>query len=470
MKVLFLAAEAAPLAKVGGLADVAGELPRALGRLGCEVRVVMPFHASIDRASYPIEPRCELDVPRSGGGLRAELYALDLEGVHFWLIDGPPVRQVPGVYGNSEQDGAKFVFCDRAALLACEQLSWQPDLLHANDWHAAAAVNFLRAWRQDGGFWSDVRSLFTIHNLAYMGSEAARADYAVPEFELPDVPDWARHLPLPSGIASADWISTVSPAYAREIQTAEYGFGLEHLLSRRSASLTGIMNGIDPQRWDPAHDAALVRAYDIETLPARDENKQSLRDELGLPQDTSPLLAMVTRLDQQKGVDLALVALEMLLSEPWQFVLLGTGDPALEEQARRFAERHPQRARALLRFDEHAARRLYASGDLLLIPSRFEPCGLTQLIGMRYGSVPVVRGTGGLLDSVPDADLEAGGTGFVFQAPAAADLAGALGRALTAFRDLARWRAIQHAGMRRDSSWGKAASEYVELYRKLADA
>lgn len=464
MKVLYLAAEATPLVKVGGLADVAGELPRALVRLGLDIRVAMPLHAGIDRSAYGLEEQSRFPVERGNGSVEATVSALDIGGVSFWLLDGDPIRAVPGVYGQPEQDGEKYVFSAKAALLACQACGWQPDIIHANDWHAAAAINFIRSWRDDIPAWSGIRSLLTIHNLAYMGSEKARSIYAVPETSDPLLPGWAERLPLPSGIALADAINTVSPTYAQEIQTPEYGCGLEHLLAARRDRLSGIMNGIDRTQWNPEADSALDQPFSPETLELRSRNKDRLQRELGLPPKAAPLIGMITRLDHQKGVDLALEALEGLLDREWQFVLLGTGDPALEALAREFANQHPERVRALLRFDDRAARRLYGSADLILVPSRYEPCGLAQLIGMRYGAVPVVRATGGLRDSVLDVDQTPEGTGFVFAAVAPEDLRAAIHRALGVFEDKRRWRSIQQLGMKRDHSWERTAVAYAELY------
>jgi len=469
LKILFLAAEATPLAKVGGLADVAGELPRELVRRGIDVRLAMPMHATIDRSAYPFLELCRFPVGRSGFEIEAVIYKLELEGVQLWLIDGEPVRVVPAVYGQPAQDGEKYVFCAKAALLACEVCSWQPEILHANDWHAAAAINFLDRWREESSTWSGVRSLLTIHNLAYMGSENARAAYQVPQSHNPALPDWGTNLPLPSGIATADWVSTVSPSYAQEIQTAEYGCGLEQLLAARADRLLGILNGIDTEVWNPTTDGTLDQSFSMETIEIRQENTFGLQRELGLPLDGSPLIGMITRLDHQKGVDLALQALDQIAGEAWQFVLLGTGDQALEVLANEFVERYHLRARVLLRFDASIARRLYASCDMLLIPSRYEPCGLAQLIGMRYGAVPVVRGTGGLKDSVPDVDQESNGTGFVFDAADVHDLVACLLRALRVFQDKNRWRKIQVEGMSRDHSWKRTADDYSGLYQKLRD-
>jgi starch synthase len=470
LKVLFLAAEATPLVKVGGLADVAGELPRELARNGLDVRTVVPLHSTIDRSLYSLDEMCSFPVARAGSDPEAVVYSVELEGNHFWLIDGEPVRAVDGVYGQPEQDGEKYAFWSKAALTACKACGWQPDVLHAHDWHAAAAVNLLEQWREEVEFWSQIRSLLTVHNLAYMGSQSGREAYSVPVVQHPALPAWAKGLPLPSGIAAADWVSTVSPTYAQEIQTTEYGAGLESLLRARRDRLSGIMNGIDNENWDPSVDRALKQTYTIKTLELRSQNKSKLQGELGLPAEDIPLIGMITRLDHQKGVDLALEALEKITDEAWQFILLGTGDPALEALSRGFAEQHPKRARALLKFDSRAARRLYASVDMLLIPSRYEPCGLAQLIGMRYGAVPVVRATGGLKDSVLDADQSPHGTGFVFEEARPDSLVQAVLRALKSYQSPVRWRSIQEAGMQQDHSWVRTAGAYAELYRSIKNA
>jgi starch synthase len=469
MRVLFLAAEATPLAKVGGLADVIGELPRALSSEGLEVRVAIPLHSTISRAALDLVPLPAFTVARRGGAVKAEVFELQHAGIHFWLIDGDPVRSAPGIYGVPALDASKFVFCSLAALQACEATGWLPDLIHAHDWHAAPAVSRLKQLRADDGPWKEVASLLTIHNLPYQGSasEAALEAFGLPAGDHPALPEWAQRLPLAVGIADADWVSTVSPTYALEIQTVRFGAGLEQLLSARKDRLTGILNGIDHAIWNPGRDEAISSQYDSASLEKRVENTAHLRAEFGLPDlPQVPLLGMVTRLDFQKGVDLAVKALELLSSPAWQFILLGTGDPAIEEMCAEFASRHGERVRFINQFDPGLSRRIYAGCDLLLIPSRYEPCGLAQMIGMRYGALPLVRSTGGLRDTVQDIDLTADGVGFVFEEEVPGTLAERIRRALQLFTERDVWQAAQVRAMDRDHSWNASALKYLELYRR----
>ncbi len=470
MKVLFIAAEATPLAKVGGLADVAGELPRALIREGVEPRVVLPLHSTIKRSDYQLEPLPHFPVPHREGSVTAELFELEYEGVHYWLVDGDPVRSAPGVYSDPARDADKYVFTSLAALIACEAYEWNPALLHAHDWHAAPAVSKLRQLREEGGVWTSVASLLTIHNLPYLGigSETALDDYDVPSTVHPALPDWARRLPLAAGIAAADWLSTVSPTYAKEIQTERYGSGLERLISARRDRLVGILNGIDYSVWDPAIDGNISAQFDTTTVEIRSQDTAHLRKTLGLPETAGPLMGMITRLDYQKGVDLALEALAQIVDLPWQFVLLGTGDQRLEQLCQTLADRFPDRVRFLQKFDPLLSRQIYAGCDLILIPSRYEPCGLAQLIGMRYGAVPVVRSTGGLKDTVQDVDVDPGGVGFTFEDEDPDAFAAALRRAIIVFRKHDIWRELQVRGMRRDHSWDASARSYVQLYEKAS--
>ncbi|NIM93728.1 MAG: glycosyltransferase [Anaerolineales bacterium] len=469
MKVLFLAAEATPIIKVGGLADVAGELPSYLQDLGVDVRVVIPFHTSIHREEWVLERVVEVDVPSANGPAPGILYRTEAEGSVYYLVDGDPIRTVHGVYSDPYQDGFKFTFAFLAALQAMEQLGWRPDLVHGHDWHVCAALAWLHNNRDTVPFWRETASLLTIHNLPYMGagSESALETYGIPQSDDPRLPDWARRMPLPLGIATSDWLNAVSPTYAEEIQTSHFGHGLEGILHDRRDRLVGILNGIDAKNWNPETDGDLPHRYSRQELTARRAVKADLLDSVNLtPVTKTPLLGMVTRMDYQKGIDIALQALRDIQDETWQFLLLGTGDPYLEEMARSFGSEFEGRARVEIRFDPLLARRIYGGADMLLIPSRYEPAGLTQMIAMRYGCVPVVSATGGLKDTVEDYDETRSGTGFVFTPNEPQILSETIRRAITVFKDQRRWRGIQLRGMARDFSWINSAREYVQLYEK----
>ena len=468
MKVLFLAAEAAPLVKVGGLGDVAGELPRALLRLGVEVRLAIPRYPLVADQIRGRSPLAVVDVPRPSGPLQAVVHETTMRGVPVWLIGGEPIDRVASVYGDEAADASKFVFFVLAALQACRATGWMPDIVHAHDWHTAPALAWMRTV---GEAWASTGTLLTIHNLAYMGAGGGDAlrEYGIPPANHARLPDWARVLPLPLGMAHADAITAVSPGYATEIQTPAFGYGLEAFLASRSDTLRGILNGIDPEVWNPERDACLLSHYDKRSIASRAPNKADLQRAVGLPVEPRiPMLAMITRLDMQKGVDLVLEAMERLADRPWQLVLLGTGDPGLEDRAAASAAREPGRIRFLPTFDTELARRIYAGTDVILVPSRYEPCGLVQMIGMRYGAVPVVRATGGLKDTVAPFAPGGKGTGFVFEPADAQALAETMGEALAVYEDPRAWRGLQQRGMEQDFSWGRSARVYADLYSEIA--
>lgn len=469
MNILFLAAEASPLSKVGGLGDVAGELPRALRRLGVDVRTALPLHASTDASKLTVERTLRLSIPRAGATVPAAVHLAEQGDLPFWLVDSEAIRAASSIYAQPAEDGEKYTQFCRAAVTACECLGWIPDIVHANDWHTAPAVSWASHLRLASPDWAATRSVLTIHNLAYMGggSEAALEAFLLPRPQAASLPAWARSLPLPLGLAAADGVTTVSPSYAAEIRTPEFGCGLDRVLAALGDRLQGILNGIDSQVWNPATDEALPRRYSAESLAGRDGNKQDLQRELGLPQDAHvPLLAMVTRMDSQKGVDLALEALPGMLDLAWQFVLLGTGEEALEVSSRQLAAQQPDRVRAVHRFDAGLARRIYAASDLMLVPSRYEPCGLTQMIAMRYGSIPVVRATGGLRDSVTPLTGNQG-TGFVFESADSSSLESAVRAAIAVYRDPVAWQALQRRAMAQDFGWDRSARAYRDFYDRM---
>lgn len=470
MRVLFLAAEATPFVKVGGLADVAGELPAALRARGMDVRLVLPLHRAIDRRSLSLHHVADVIVHGRVDEVPGTAFVAGADDGPVYLIDGDLIRSAADVYGEPEADAAKFAFFCLAALETCESIQWKPDVVHAQDWHAAPAVVWLARMGKRSDFWRGVGSVLTVHNLPFMGAGGAAglSTFGIDPTEDARLPIWARPLPLPLGLAHADWITTVSPSYALEIQTPPFGCGLDPLLRERSDHLVGILNGLDPGVWDPAADPSLPVHFSRRDLSLRAQVKQYLQSELDLPGEPCvPVLGMVTRLDTQKGVDLALAALEAVLDLPWQLVLLGKGDTALTAASAAFAAAHPERCRFLEGYAPQLASRIYAGADMLLVPSRYEPCGLTQMIALRYGCVPVVRATGGLRDTVVDC-AGAAGTGFLIEEATAESLASALRRALEVYADQRRWRGLQRRGMAQDFSWSRSAERYEQVYAAAA--
>ena len=471
MRVLFLSAEAEPFVKVGGLADVAGALPAALRVLGHDVRLAMPGYGAIDWPRYAPERRARFDVPHVHGAQPSEIYETRIRETPVFLVTGPPIPRDQRIYGSGiDEDSPKFIFFSLAALFSCQALGWKPDILHANDWHTGAAVLWLATQGPRNDFFRSVASVFTIHNLLYRGEGSGRhlADYglALPESSR-FLPDFLRDSPLGLALLSADALSTVSPTYAREILTPAFGEGLDGVLRARQDRLSGIVNGIDMEAWNPATDGAIASRFDFDSLERRAANKAALQLREGLEQTGAPLLAVVSRLDYQKGLDLAGPAVRRWLEAGGQFILLGTGQRSLEADFSAIERDHPGRAAARLRFDADLARRIFAGADMVLVPSRYEPCGLTQMFAMRYGALPIVRRTGGLADTVTDADAgDGGGTGFLFDEFSQSALEGALGRALRVYAQRQEWTEIQRRGMRKDFSWSRSAVEYVELYER----
>lgn len=468
INVLFLAAEAEPFVKVGGLGDVASALPRALRNLPAKVRgdslldmrLALPYHGVIKANARPL---VIFPIERDGKDVMVQVSESVLDGMPVYLIGGDPINSVGSVYSsNPVVDAEKYSFFSLAALELPRVLNWNVDVIHAHDWHTALAAYAMLLKRWAGRMTGTV-SVLTMHNLPYMGADVTDvlASYNLPVAQT-DLPDWARALPLPLGLFSADAIVAVSPTYAQEILTAEFGCGLDDFIHRHREVLHGIINGIDNDSFDPSTDSAIPFQFTAENPAIREKNKTALQEKLGLPVDpVTPMLAMVGRMDIQKGVDLTLNVLEKITDIPWQFVLLGTGDPALEEQARKLQMEYPGRVRVELRFDGAMARHIYAAADMLLMPSRYEPCGLAQMIAMRYGCLPIVHATGGLSDTVNDA------TGFRFKSATPRSLRTALVKALTVYTDREHWRAKQQTAMRADFSWAKPAQEYFELYQSL---
>ncbi len=473
INILFLAAEAEPFVKVGGLADVAGSLPLALRALPyqatrgtkLDVRLVLPLHRSNRADSTTMRPVAEVSVYRQGGNIPAQVYETSLKGMPVYFIGGAPIASAASVYSTDPApDREKYTFFSLAALEMLHHLDWQPDIIHANDWHTALALYALRSQRADPVM-QRAHTVFTLHNLPYMGSDGSDvlAAYGLMPLKDESLPPWARTQPLPLGLWSADAIIPVSPTYAREILTPEFGCGLESYLRTRAEDITGILNGLDQSSFDPANDAVFAAQFDPDSLEKRQANKAGLQKLLDLPaMPRHPLLAMVGRIDQQKGVDIALNTLSRLTDAPWQFVFLGSGDPALELVARNLQTVLPDRVRVVLRYDAPLGRMIYGGADLFLMPSRYEPCGLAQMIAMRYGCVPVVRATGGLKDTVRE-----GKTGFLFQEASAEAMRDAIRRALSVYANQEKWQRYQRNGMLEDFSWPRSARQYAIIYRSL---
>jgi starch synthase len=475
LNVLFAAVEMSPLAKVGGLGDVAGSLPRALRSNGDDVRVAMPMHGAIERASLNLTHLLAgVKVAWPGGDERVDVWQADVRGVPVYLLENAHYFDRPGVYGAADDKERFLFFCD--ALLACApHLGFRPDVIHAQDWHTALLLTRLAA--NDTHPWSDAGRVYTIHNLALQGdfdrAFAQTHNIAPAELVAPDgLPPAIAYSAMAQGIIQADRVNTVSDTYAKEILTPEYGANLDALLRARAGVVSGIVNGIDYEEFDPETDPAITQNYNVDTLDDRIANKRALQEHAGLPAGGSAMMfATVTRLFAQKGIDLVAVAFDALLAaHNAQLVVLGTGDAAVHEMLAQLEMKYPGKVKVWFDFNPKLGQQIYAGCDVFLMPSRYEPCGLGQLISLRYGAVPLVRRTGGLADTVQDADLaQASGTGFVFDAANADDLEHAAERAIAAYADEAAWRALQERGMQQDWSWRRAAGQYRDLYAAAID-
>ncbi|MGD9091681.1 MAG: glycogen/starch synthase [Anaerolineales bacterium] len=470
LKILYLAAEAEPFIKIGGLGDVAGSLPPALSALGdIDIRLVVPFHGAIQRQSYPLQQVATYEVSHSAGPIVANVLRTDFDELPVYLISGTPIPPDAPVYSpETGVDGFKFTFFSLAALELIRHLQWTPDILHANDWHTAPAIYALHL--RDDSHYKSIATLLGIHNLPYLGvgAEDALSSFGLPPATDSPLPRWAQGAPLPLGLLTADHIVAVSPTYADEILTPEFSSGLEDFLQLRADDISGILNGINTHHWDPANDQMIESCYSRDTLERRKANKTALTGEFGLnPNPEIPLLAMINRIDPQKGVDLVPEAMRSIIDLPWQMIMLGTGMPDLEAEIRQLETDFPERIRAALRFDSVLSHRIYAGADALLIPSRYEPCGLTQMIAMRYGCVPIARATGGLRDTVVDYRMGRWSTGFLFDQATPEDLCVAIHRATKTFSRRQSWGKLQGRGMKGDFSWERSALQYLKLYKSL---
>jgi starch synthase len=488
MRILFATSEAAPLVKTGGLGDVAGALPAALAARGADVRVLLPGYRPVMAALAGADKgargraRPGATVPVFAGIPAARLlecrgpsdvpyYVLDCPALYD--RDGGPYQDATGI--DWRDNAMRFGLLSRAAALlgrASSPLKWRPEVVHCNDWQTGLAPAYLH-YATD----AHAASVITIHNLAFQGifPPGLLATLGLPpaSFTIAGLEYHGSISFLKAALAHADAITTVSPTYAREIQSEPLGFGMQGLLSQRASVLTGILNGIDTGLWDPARDPHIVARYGPDTLERKAANKRALQELMGLAVDpVVPLVAMVSRFTEQKGIDLVVEAARWIVGLPAQLVLVGTGAREHEDAVQAVAQRHPGRAGVHVGFDEPLAHLVEAGADIFLMPSRFEPSGLNQMYSQRYGTPPVVHATGGLVDSVVDctpATLADGtASGFAFAPATGIALLDAVDRAVTAYRDPPTWRALQRNGMARDFSWSAAAARYIEIYERIA--
>ena len=479
MKILLASGEVHPYSKTGGLGDMVGALGKALAREGHQVGLVTPLYAGIRERFPAIKPfDWVLNLPLGGRRVTGKVCTLEpLPGLTIYFIDQPEFYLRPGLYQNGGFDyhdnAERFIFLSKAVAHLARHLPWKPELVHIHDWQAALVPLLINHEKSTGGWSNPPRTCLTIHNLAYQGQ------FPVTKFPVTNLP-WNYFKPegaefygqlncLKAGIFFADAVSTVSPRYAREITTPELGCGLDGLLRRRQSQLSGILNGVDYDEWSTLNNPFLKHAYSVEDLSGKRANKLALQEELGLPvNEKIPLFGSVNRLVDQKGVDIQLAALEEALAGEMQFILLGSGDPRYEQGYRELAHRHPTKVAVRIGHDQGLSHRIEAGSDFFILPSRFEPCGLNQMYSLRYGTVPIVRATGGLDDTVIDlTENAASANGIKFTEFSPAALGKGLRKALALYAEPELHRHYQRNGMAADFSWARTARVYADLYQKI---
>ena len=489
LHILVAASEATPYAKTGGLADVVGALSVEFTKLGHDVILLLPYHRCVRDSGRSFRPVGSLKVPTPTGlvdtVIEEDRVPVGERGqrIRVWAFRHDPFFDRAGLYQEKGIDYAdnldRFVFFSRAVVEGMaflkNQHSWRPDILHLHDWQSALCAVYLKTIERERRDVQGARIVLTLHNVGYQGifagSAFARTGLAPSLFTTSTLEFHGSLNLLKGGIVFADYLTTVSPTYAREMLTPEFGFGLDGLLRGHQDRLTGILNGIDIEQWNPDTDPYLPAHYSVTNLAGKNICKKALHRELQLPEKDVPLVSVIARLTSQKGSDLIGDIVPDLLTQEVQLVILGTGDPAYEERFRVLQKRFPQQFGLVIGFDEVLAHRIEAGADLLLMPSRYEPCGLTQLYSLRYGTVPVVRKTGGLADTVvpftPANVREGKATGFQFEAATAESLLSAVKEAVAVYRDRSTWSQLMSAGMNTDVSWARSAQAYNRLFQSL---
>jgi starch synthase len=477
LRVLFVAAEAVPYVKTGGPADVIGVLPHALRKLGHDVRLALPFYKSVDPKRWRLKTVCDnLAVPMSQRSEQVKVReTIRSDGMPVYFIDAPSYFQREKIFGYGD-DGERFILFCRAALEFVRSMGWAPDIIHCHDWHTAIIPNWTQTVYRDDPVFADTATVYTIHNLAAQGKFGYRilevAGVAQEGFLYSDVPELANVVDLMGrGILFADVINTVSPSYAREILTPEFGEQLDSLLRERKDRLYGILNGMNTQENDPATDTSIESTYDAFSLEKRRPNKAVLQRLVNLPvEEFIPLIGMISRLTDEKGLDLLEATILPLLDQNIQLVVMGIGDQHYHEMFQRLAMHYPRQVAIRFTFNTELSHRIIAGSDMLLMPSRFEPCGLTQMLAMRYGSIPIVRQTGGLADTVQEFDpMLNTGNGFCFPRYDAFQFFAAVVRALEVYRFTESWSDLMQRAMLADNSWDASAEQYVALYRRAQE-
>lgn len=470
MKVLYVSSEAYPFAMSGGLADVAGALPKALRKRFVGCRVIMPLYSSIsEEMRKNMKFICSITVPVSWRRQYCGIFEASENGVTYYFIDNQYYFKRDGLYGHYD-DAERFAFFSRAVLEVLPYLDFKPEIIHCNDWQTALVPIYLNAFYRENELYKDIKTVFTIHNIQYQGKygyELFGDVLGLPE-EYGSILEYDDCINFMKGaIQCANKVTTVSPTYAREILDPYYSHGLDSILKQFTYKLTGIVNGIDVEVYNPETDPLIYKNYTAETIEDKAFNKKCLQEELGLPQKAdTPIIGIVTRLVKHKGIDLVKCVFEELLKADIQFAILGSGEWEFETFFHEMSKKYPDKVGLKLGFKPQLAHRIYAGADIFLMPSQSEPCGLAQMVALRYGTVPIVRKTGGLNDTISDSG-DGVGNGFTFESYNAHDMENTVWRALAGFADKEGWNTLRLRGMNCDNSWRTSANAYIGLYKEM---
>lgn len=471
LKIVFVSSEVAPYAKTGGLADVAGSLPKALAAMGHDVRIVLPKYKQINVGNYLIDFPVEMDHHLETGIIRESRLTGKSYEVPVYFVDNYKYFYRDDMYGFDDE-AERFNFFCKAVLGMLPKIDFQPHVIHCNDWQCGVIPLSLKTKYADNIFYEKISTIFTIHNLQYQGifpKNTLKLIGLGEEYFTPERLEFYGNISfMKAGLIYADIINTVSNKYALEIQTPEYGEGLDGLLRKRGQDLYGILNGIDYEEFDPSSDPVIYQNYGIETLDLKKKNKTGLQKEMGLPVEDKPLIAVISRLVDQKGLDLISEIFEKMMNLDIQFILLGTGADYYQKLFLELKVKYPKQTAIYLGFHPELAKKIYAGADMFLMPSRFEPCGLGQLISLRYGTIPIVRAVGGLADTIQNYDEKTGkGNGFSFEEYNKTALLETIEKAVHIFREHPdRWRRMMTNAMKCDFSWSKSAEKYTQIYEK----
>ena len=482
LRVLFATPEAVPFAKTGGLADVAGALPKFLHPLGCDVRLMMPYYRMVKESGQPLRYlHQEIEVPMGDEAIRAEVYQGELTpNVPVYFIGREEYFDRKYLYSTPKGDyfdnAERFIFFSRAVLSLCRHLGFQPEVIHHHEWQTGLIPAYLRSIYQTEPLFAGAATVFTIHNIAYQGlfrKEKFAATGLPPEMYSPEgIEFWERINLMKGGIVYAHVINTVSKKYSEEIQTEEFGYGLDGILRKRKEDLYGILNGVDYQDWNPAQDPHLISRYHVDDLSGKRACKEDLLKEFGLPAflEKAPLLGMISRLADQKGFDLLADILKELFALDIGFVLLGTGEQKYHDLFNQVARQYPQKTGVRITYDDRLAHKIEAGADFFLMPSKYEPCGLNQVYSLKYGTIPIVRATGGLDDTIVNYDPTTGeGNGFKFKRYDANEFLNKVKEALRFYAQPDHWKQLLRNAMTADFSWQRSAEDYLRLYQKARE-